>query len=204
MRIISDFVDYYDCIQRMGQDKTLVYLRRRVEEDVNKHSHYGSYHLRYDSIHIEFCGKLYHCFRMRQADNNALCYTLSDIDKFVESRCDKDANKTYFEGRNVWSSSSRLFFSNCFLKHSTEKHIPKTSFDVPIIVTDYYKGLKIKNASLREYEFYRIFNPVMAFQELSMYLGSMAVPMKPEPRMSNDDKIFSHGFDKYSFRKSKP
>lgn len=204
MRIISNFTDYYDCIQRVAQDKTLVYIRNRSDEKVDKDNNYGNIELLYSRIKIEFCGNYYDCYRMRHRNLTAFCYNIEDIDRFVIKSCsEKIANSVYFEPKHKWSGSSRNYFVDKFSKYKTYKHSTKCCFETPILVADYHKGIIIKNACLKDYEFFRIFNPVMAFQELSMYLGSLAMPIKPEPVMSNDDKIESHGFNKFSFRKDK-
>ncbi len=34
MRIISDFHDYYDAVQKVAQDRSVIYLRKRREVEV--------------------------------------------------------------------------------------------------------------------------------------------------------------------------
>lgn len=72
MKIVSQVKDYYDCIQRMDEDRTVVYLRTpRTEETSNEwlfpvaphqSGHYGRLSL-HQSI-IGFCGKIYPCLRI--------------------------------------------------------------------------------------------------------------------------------------------
>lgn len=59
------------------------------------------------------------------------------------------------------------------------------------------------NLPLKEVDFFRKFNPWQAYQELSMYIGSVVAP-ESRPMIKTDDKykIIGHGFDKMSFRKA--
>jgi len=59
------------------------------------------------------------------------------------------------------------------------------------------------NGELKKFEFFRVLDPFQTFQELYMYLGGLAVPDKPLPKL--DDKTMAEikGFNKYSFRKDK-
>jgi hypothetical protein len=50
-------------------------------------------------------------------------------------------------------------------------------------------------------EFYRVFDPYQAYQEVAMWLSNQAVPIKPIPEMSDEIKAESKGFNKFSFRK---
>lgn len=66
MRIISKFHEYYDCIQREGQDRTCIYLRdinKRQEkidfpELTQRWSRYNTRHHKY-TYYVGFCGKIY-------------------------------------------------------------------------------------------------------------------------------------------------
>ena len=62
----------------------------------------------------------------------------------------------------------------------------------------------IINPCLKDYEFYRVFDPYTCYQEISMYVGNNLVedPNKAWP-IGDKLKVQSHGFDKYSFRKDK-
>ena len=48
-----------------------------------------------------------------------------------------------------------------------------------------------------------VVDPYTAFQEIAMFLGGMAMPLKPIPHLSDEIIAASKGFDKYSFRKDK-
>ncbi len=58
------------------------------------------------------------------------------------------------------------------------------------------------NPRLNDYNFITQVDPISAFQEIAMYLGNnMAVQNDPSDKFSDELKINSHGFDKWSFRK---
>lgn len=60
------------------------------------------------------------------------------------------------------------------------------------------------NPRLLDYEFIKVFDPIAAFQEISMYLGNnMAKQVDPSENFSDDMKRDAAGFDKWSFRKHK-
>lgn len=209
MRVISNFVDYYDCIQRVAQDRTLVYIRNpEVEEFKYAGSGWKEPDLSYSSIHIAFCGKNYLCAHFHYEDKSAYCYNIEAVDKFVNENCPQKEIDSYSIGKNYswWqhNTSTRKAIEERFKKVNAE---PKTDCDFhnPIIITYCEYGTKyvVKNGSLKKFEFYRLFNPVMAFQELSMYLGGLAVPLREPKEPTNEEKISLAGFNQYSFRKDK-
>ncbi len=59
----------------------------------------------------------------------------------------------------------------------------------------------VYNASLKELEFFRLFDPYTAFQEISMFLGGLAVPLKEIPQVPDKIMVGIKGFDQWSFRK---
>lgn len=77
-------------------------------------------------------------------------------------------------------------------------------YNSPILNITYYDGgfaIHV-NPRLKEYNFISQYDPVSAFQEISMYIGNNLVIQKdPNPKLSDDIKRDIHGFDKWSFRK---
>lgn len=58
------------------------------------------------------------------------------------------------------------------------------------------------NPLLKNYEFYKIFDAVQAFQEIQMFLGGVLGNKEKEiVNVADKYKIAQHGFDKWSFRK---
>ena len=57
------------------------------------------------------------------------------------------------------------------------------------------------NPKLQDEEFYRVFDPFMAYQELSMYIsGVLGVGERPTVDISDIDMAAKKGFDNKSFR----
>mgnify|MGYP003622274691 FL=1 len=54
---------------------------------------------------------------------------------------------------------------------------------------------------LKSVHFYQVFDPEMACQELSTFVGGMAVPSKEMPEISDADMRDIKGFNEWSFKK---
>jgi len=142
MRIISKFHDYYDGIQRMGQDLELVYVRNQ-EIEKGKWPFPGFRGVSYwykgrpkdwpqcTMYIVGFCGKIYPLIVLsKQAHHDkefepVFCYTIQDIDAFVGKNYGREEERGYnYRGpyRNhlnrIWSYSMRRidfedFFTRC-------------------------------------------------------------------------------------------
>lgn len=182
MRIISKFVDYYDCVRRMGEDRSILYLRNKEEiESPFRGLPYGC-HI------VGFCGKIYPVytdhFRLNVRSSNPLptyevhcSYSAETLQK------DNWGVRRFFESHRT---CSRELSERLFAKH-------------PVFVAS-DRGL-VYNECLRNYQFYKVFDPFSAYEAISAFLNNIARPMKPIPKI--DDKLLAeaHGFDKWSFRK---
>lgn len=58
------------------------------------------------------------------------------------------------------------------------------------------------NPLLKDYEFQKILDPYSCYQELDMFISNLAIN-EVIPEMADKDKIASHGFDSWSFRRHK-
>jgi hypothetical protein len=179
---------------------------------------------------IELAPAKYGTFDSKEArEHRKYCYSLKDVDAFVEANFDRE--DVEFFGKNgynrhyPWGSGENRRNFEIFFKHFAENqsHYDKVAtkyFEglTPVFVAQYKpvseqngkysvryisSGIITYNSPLRQLDFVRIFPPYQAFQEISMWLANQAVPMKPIPEMSNEIKIASKGFDKFSFRKDK-
>lgn len=187
MRIIDsqDRFDYYDCIQKTIFDKEVIY--HRDYSVVN-----GKNTRRYDDFFVlKFCNKIY-TFALF---NDVYYHTFESYEKVY--------NEYY--GNRYGRYSAR------WLQH---RHIRKdftldysqyiTKYDEnPMILISINSGKVEYNPLIKKYGFEKIIDPYTAFQEIYMFLAAKAKPEKIVPEMSNLDKAFSKGFDKYSFRKDK-
>ena len=221
MRIISDKRDYYDCIQAHGQDRSLVYLRKTEEVHLKRGewpfpSLYSSWWFSDTEVTqhiIGFCGKIYpmlemHGYsRVRDDPFRKKCFTIEEVDAFVEEHASQSQKDSYYGKGRWWRSSGKrrreffTFFERCEKRKEsyTEMFLEKL---VPVFVAiTFNQNSKIVyNAILRPYDFVRIFDPYSAFQEISMFMGSMAMPEKVMPIIPDELKLRSKGFSDQSFR----
>lgn len=73
------------------------------------------------------------------------------------------------------------------------KYFPKSRYGQEVRIT--------YDDCLKDYQFYRVFDAMAAYQEIEMYFGNMCFPepsINPVPDVINAE---SHGFNKFSFRK---
>jgi len=111
---------------------------------------------------------------------------------------------SFFNGRNQWDrkpTEEELNKNEEWRRSWFEKHRS------PIFVAEYstvankYGGRITYNAQLKPFEFYRVFDPYQAYQEVAMWLSNQAVPIKPIPELDDVTMAESKGFNKFSFRK---
>ena len=59
----------------------------------------------------------------------------------------------------------------------------------------------VLNPALKDFQFYKVYGPVEAYQELDMFWGGVLAPeSRPMTETPDKYKIAGHGFDRYSFR----
>jgi hypothetical protein len=130
MRIKSNFHDYYDCIQALGQDQSLIYIREPICVLLNSKSIKSPFpipHLSWRRGYtrkgelptnskfyvIGVAGKIYPVFQLiwdyssSSLETIAFCYSLSDIDKAIKNNCNKKAQESFTEvvKKRRWSFS---------------------------------------------------------------------------------------------------
>lgn len=108
MRIISPFRDYYDSVQRTGQDLTMVYVRNPVEVHYNGDNQEiypfpaltNNYRIVGNDSRVDiknymvgFCGIIYPVLYVyhgsQDTDPHAYCYNVKDFDDFVTKNCEE-------------------------------------------------------------------------------------------------------------------
>lgn len=231
MLIISKFNDYYDgVVSSVGIDKTIVFNREqkiieRSNIDFPKLLVYEPYKNRYksnnpfqylnrytyrletdtdyikiDPFVIGFCGKYFIGWTKEIKEGNniekIITYNIED-----EDIVDKIKNKSY-----IFKLES---FHDVVHKIKTMDDMTLfRDYKTPIFVVDYTVERKgddkfIINPSLKEYEFYKIYDSFTAFQEIQMFLtGVLGNNEKEIEEIDDKHKIEQHGFDyKWSFRK---
>lgn len=223
MRIISSFSDYYDCIQANGQDQSVIYIRESTTEDIERkqrpleplfpvvaHQNF----LSVGHCWIGFCGTLYPAidislWRNGMKLHDARCFTLQDVDEFVDAHCSNKDKREYRVARKSRILRYRKAPRQAFEQFFQEMEERKTNYqqyfnDIPTFLarpTAWNTTRITYNACLRDFEFYRVIPPFQAFQEIEMFLNNIARPQKPMPAIPDKVMAEAKGFDKFSFRK---
>jgi hypothetical protein len=242
MRIKSDFHDYYDCIQRFGQDRSLLYVRKKVDFPLETELKsrtipflvpalgYGCGYIRAGDLPnsmrfyvVGVAGKIWPVFKLSwdYAENampfETFCYSLADIDKIIATRCNKKAQETFHEvslGRKSRYSMKVRHddFTNFFDKWQERIQQERTMTMMGMLFQQYpVWNLEARrnnwyvcyNCPLKNFKFFKVMDPATVFQEISMFLGGIAIPQKTIPVPSDKDMVSIKGFDKFSFRKDK-
>lgn len=222
MRIISNFHDYYDTAMGYGMDYDIIWLRKekkvkqppRIDSYISRSMNSGS--VLDISVHthiIGFCGKIYGCVELWLPDSNerTICYKIEEIDAFIDTNCKKKQKGYYYSKQGdrrykfgYWWYKSimgwrRGAFEKYFEKCEKFRDDHEQFFldnNTPVFIDN------IINAKLKDLEFYRVFDPYTAFQEIQMFYGRLKSPEKPIPKISDADMLEAKGFDpKWSFRK---
>lgn len=192
MRIISDFHDYYDYLQKYDEDRQTLFIRKYSIEYQQNHSLNGLppvhiYNTKYGIPsfgYIGFCGKKYPYVKF--LSNTEYYYDIqslknTDIDKV----CDIKRVAKFLE-----------------------TNIKESDWPNPIyhVYNSYYNGPRMvieTNCPLKDKNFFKVLDAYSAYQELSMWFNNKATPEKPIPKLDDITMRDIKGFDKYSFRKDK-
>lgn len=169
---------------------------------------------------IGFCGEVYTGISITKQNRYSgyrtgnekpvVFYSAEDVINYITSEgYDTKQNERYFYFREdsddyQLNSEKRLkaFFERDRIKLKDlfrEHHCPVWVIGPGIDNT--YKTSLVLNPRLQPYMFYRVKDPVTAFQEIHQYLSGVLGNIEKDA-ISTDDKylIHSKGFDKWSFR----
>lgn len=230
MKINSNFRDYYDGVQGLGIDYGLTYQRFTVAKPVPRKIFLESSHrywygeVRHDTFSVGFCGNVWTGLALSRPNSQykatQYCYRIKDVDEYLEKFYSaKELDSIYYNRSpnkryRSYIMPSRGDYISLFKR--IHEHNLRTNFhDIfqenysPVFVVTsipYQRSIQhtmVVNAQLESVNFMRIMDSYSAYQNIAMYLGSLAVPLKPIPKI--DDKTMSEikGFNKYSFRKDK-
>ena len=111
-------------------------------------------------------------------------------------------NKTRYY---YYSSCKITEFDNLYVgKSLSDELFIKYNAPILLVYESHWGGTITLNPRLNEFNFITKYDPIAAFQEIAMYIGNnLAKQVDPTTNFSDDLKINSHGFDKWSFRKHK-
>lgn len=229
MKIYSNFQDYYDGVQGMGMDTSVVFDRKygkislqppftmslsfwsREKGDVRVYSEDAYWRLNNRDGHDEgtififFAGKLYPLLRVYICkDGHQEEKIVSSFDEYVaylDSFGFKPFNTTYRLNDSIKELENYFKFS--------PDSVASWMIDNKLVIAkadykDLKNGLLRINPCLKDYKFQRILDPYMAYQEISMWVGGILPQSKEVQDVPDKYKIEQHGFDpQWSFRKHK-
>lgn len=207
MLIISKFHDYYDVGMKMGVDKTVIYDRKTISVEGNfpptsKYKHNG-----WDGSVLAFCGKFYpFVFHVTDFNIDRIVWNVEEALKTLNV-----SGKRYWDEYSLESESGvKKFFDrkypeleNLFHKYRT----PVFGFQAAGRPCSWMKpklyGSLVVNPKLKDLQFYKIKDPITAFQDIYMFMsGVIGAPPKPKEKMSDKVLAAAKGHDgPYSFKK---
>lgn len=201
MRIKSSFKDFYD-IHYYSKDD-LVYIResKDVEGDcVRQSDFFDRCGQTLQIATIGFCGYFYTAVNFYPSYDWIYVKGVNEYHKLFN-----DSGYYSYIGKRYLKFGTIIDY---FKPRSNDEFL---RYKAPIILPcdSKWDGKKqinqiTLNGLLRPYQFYKIFPPAMAYQEISHYLGNILTNNPVVPVVSDEDLIVAKGFDlKYSFRKDK-
>jgi len=246
MKIFSKYKDYYDSVQSLGFDKSVIYHRneeavyvdypinfREKIRFLNKYNYSTNLypknaknlHTRIDFLTsiVGFCGELFVVFKYIEINNSIQIKT----NCFYEPENAKSFVKNLRVEINRRTFSYLSFGKESILdKYDTvKKQIDSIDsslwfhhFDCPIFeikMEDIFNSRSLNNITFKNYqlkitrnpilknlEFYKIKDSYTCYQDIQQYIsGVLTNTEKNESKMTDKQKIHSHGFDKkYGFR----
>lgn len=233
MKIVSPFKDYYDGIQGLGIDKSILYIRKTVEilyentDDIGEKpkgipvfysvmrpSTNASLNYFVEPVTVGFCGKVYLLFgvyeqRFSGAEKLHFFTTVEKAQKaaieFETPANRKKALAEYFEGGG--GKGLAIDVKEWLDKYHLIGDKPFITLNTPIFLTRFEGYTRVLEVSprLKPFSFAKHVNPYAAYQEIAQYItGPLAKEISP-PQII-DDVVLAEGkgFNKYSFRMDSP
>lgn len=228
MKIVSKFSDYYDCIMKIGMDKTIVYNRKEETfplsgedmKDLNfsKYTHGNKFEE--NMFIVGFCGEIYPVASISWEEK---CdpYIIKNFTEIYSRTISKYfySQEDYFNFKNtskifkkilpyrIGNIGNRFFNLKNIFEYNwsyLKKYFDK--YKTPIFVIRYNdldrKEEIVINSELRKYEFFKIKDTYTAFQDIQMYISGVLGVGQPElVQIGNKEMIQKKGFNKWSFRK---
>lgn len=156
---------------------------------------------------LMFCGNPYIIMTTSEQPDRYFYFGKDDFEQIVKEHSAKNSRSHFWIKGNI-SAYESIMQGNMphYLKNIN------LNFKCPIIYIkhiDYYdnrfKEFRFEielNSSLKSIQFEKLIDPYNVFQSLDRYIwNDLAATNDIADNISNQDKIESHGFDKWSFRK---
>lgn len=170
---------------------------------INKESKYQ----KFDSFIIGFCGKLYLGWKFHwETEEDRKWYGRFQTDVIYGYDDAKEHLNNDHWGSNLTDDVNYVLNYNpmdLFREYKTPIFVYDSHYNRMDIDDGYRdKSRFIINPLLKEYEFYKIFDPFTTFQEIQMFVsGVLGTGEKEIIEVDDKYKIAQHGFNKWSFRK---
>lgn len=164
---------------------------------------------------VVFCGKMYPGVYVIYKDIHDIFYSFHDLEHFLNKHqlIDKVLeHKSHVDGWFNKPSKLEHFYRNrafnviditdeCIERKLVVAVFKPEEFDRPRY-RSCYDNVEI-NPILKNYKFYKVFDPYSCYQEISMFVdGQLAYPGNIMIEVEDKYRIAAHGFDhKYAFRK---
>ncbi len=212
MKILSRYKDYYDYLQKYGQDENIVYTRRLEEIKLNTYFYpleSGPILINHrfwnaNTAKLYFCGEYTDIYRVHTYNekglNNQIFY-LSSLEYYPSLSEKIEKRKEQF--------SYKLHNGDSFIDKKIIKIFEKNKPDnVPIAILDHARI--IYNPTLQNIGIANIYPAEQAYQRIAQYLANVDSGSKTKykgkeiiPKISDKDMAAAKGFDKFSFRKER-
>lgn len=154
-----------------------------------KHEYYP------ELIVIGFCGNLYPFIKFKF---KTIFYDLDEFNTYLANNYKTKENLIKYSGiSKILSDIKACNSTKLFIDLNTPIFLltfRDFELDFPRIV---------KNVELKKYKFYTVKDVIEAHSEIEMFLSNTLVKRDEIKEVSDEIKIVSHGFNKWSFRKEK-
>ncbi len=220
MRIISKYQDYYDCGLAYGVDTDLYF--KRTKEELGNYDIKRWYRTRKDKIFIEngevyFCGRKYPfkvVAKLKEGPGPIPLTEVSsltcdyeffyDLESFREAEEEMDLKYSFLPYRlNHLKEYFRVVDVDIEeFKKRNAPYFTKTALPNPSNIKETEYSTETNLPILKNFQFSKVFSPYEAFQEISMFLGSMKTN-EPECEIDEKYRKAGHGMDCTSFRNTK-
>ena len=165
---------------------------------------------------VWFCGKIYVYYMINYYDNGLevtnYVYDKDEIFKLFETY-----NSSYTKPKEI--KRKIALFKTEYERINGSKILNDLfiTFNTPIFALSFdtkwnYFSANLRgrichvelNPNLKDIQFYKLFNPVDAFQELSMFIGNVLTNTAEIPQIDEKYRMAQRGLDKTSFRQDAP
>ena len=222
MRIISKFKDYYDGVMRTGMDREVVYVRENKEIELKEDFGFDFSTSESGNLYevklllLGYCGQIY---KVMDLTYQVKSKVLTNVyDKYRKVFFDYEEFKKFMTERGLcrqWDFESS-YWGGKF--HKFNKFVPFKllelfhRYQTPLFLVSHKTKYSTKGITtvtlgpnLQKLYFHRVKDAYTAYQDIFQFVaGVLNHPETKMVKISDEDKIAKHGYDKWSFRQKGP